>query len=299
MKKNWFAVVSILLNVVLLAAVVYLGGKLEETERVLRSHIDNAESTIQSSVDNIEWKVENAIKEATKLVADYSMEPVGIDAENHTVEMSLKLQLQKWSADAYVDVEVVSGVNTYLKRLPIDSVGSCSGNLIFPVEDTAEVKLAAIVTMNGVTTREELGGWGEISQMLPIQFGAGGGSWPMYSEGMLSVDLYHAFLNGGDRWEIIVEEPEFRIYFNDRLEKTVPVEARQDGGPQREHHILMEQQLLMPCKPGDTVRMTVACKDQFGLGYEFNLGIWRVPAEDGELEELPMEMETRAKLIWE
>ena len=61
----------------------------------------------------------------------------------------------------------------------------------------------------------------------------------------------------------------------------------------------MEQQLLMPCDPGDTVRMAVACKDHLGLGYEFNLGIWRVPTEDGELEELPMEMETRAKLIWE
>ena len=298
MKKNWFTVVSILLDIVLLAAVVYLGGKLEDTERVLRSHIDNAESTIQSSVDNIEWKVENAIKEATKLVADYTMEPVGIDAKNHTVEMSLKLQLQKWSADAYVDVEVVSGVNTYLKRLSIDSSGSCSGNLIFPVEDTAEVKLAAIVTMNGVTTREELGGWGEISQMLPIMFASGGGAWPMYKDGMLVMDQYHAFLDGGGRWEITVEDPEFRFYVNDRLEKTVP-EDTQEAGMQIEHQVHMEQQLVMPCEPGDTVRMTIACKDHLGLGYEFNIGIWCVPAEDGELEELPMEMETRAKLIWE
>ena len=59
------------------------------------------------------------------------------------------------------------------------------------------------------------------------------------------------------------------------------------------------ERLTVPCKPDDTVRLTFACKDDFGLGYEFNLGIWGVPAEDGKLEELPMEMETRAKLIWE
>ena len=298
MKKNGLAWVSILLNVVLLALAVYLGGKLEETARVLRSYIDNAENTIQSSVDNIEWKVENAIKEATKLVAEYTIEPVGIDAKNHTVEMNLKLQLHKWSADACVDVEVVSGANTYLKRLPIDASGACSGNLIFPVEDTAEVKLAAIITMNGITAREELGGWGEIAQMLPIMFASGGGSWPMYKDGMLVMDQYHAFLDGGGRWEIIVEEPEFRVYINDTLKNTIDENTQQDGS-QIEHEIFMEQQLLMPCDPGDTVRMAVACKDHLGLGYEFNLGIWRVPTEDGELEELPMEMETRAKLIWE
>jgi hypothetical protein len=298
MKKNWFAVVSIVLDIVLLAAVIYLGGKLEKTERTLRSYIDNAERTIQNSVDNIEWNVENAIEKATKLVAEYTMEPVGIDAKNHTVEMKIDLQLQKWSADACVDVEVVSGANTYLKRLPIDATGSCSGNLIFPVEDSEEVKLAAIVTMNGVTTREELGGWDEIALMLPIMFASGGGAWPMYNDGMLVMDQYHAFLDGGGRWEITVEEPEFRFYINDRLEKEVP-EDTQESGPQIEHHVHMEQQLVMPCEPGDTIRMTIACKDHLGLGYEFNIGIWRVPAEDGELEELPMEMETRAKLIWE
>ena len=298
MKKNWFAVVSILLNVVLLAAVVYLGGKLEETQRVMRDDIQRTEDHIHTSISHIERNVENAIKEATKLVADYTMEPVGIDAKNHTVEMKIDLQLRKWSADACVDVEVISGANTYLKRLPIDETGSCSGNLIFPVEDSGEVKLAAAITTNGVTTHEELDGWGDIAQMLPIQYTGGGGAWPMYREGMLSVDTYHAFLNGGGRWEITVEEPEFRIYLNDRLEKTVPVDTQLDG-LQSEHRIFMEQQLLVPCEPGDTVRMTIACKDHLGLGYEFNLGIWRVPAEDGDLEELPMEMETRAKLIWE
>jgi len=298
MKKNWFALVSIVLNIVLLASVVYLGGKLESTERTLRSYIDNAERTIQNSVDNIEWKVENAIEEANKLVTDYTVEPVGIDAKNHTLAVSLRLQLRRWSADTVVDVIVTAGADTVTRRMPIDAAGACSGTLAFPVEDSGEVKLAAAITTNGVTTHEELDGWGDIAQMLPVQYTGGGGAWPMYREGMLSVDTYHAFLNGGGRWEITVEEPEFRIYLNDRLEKTVPVDTQLDG-LQSEHRIFMEQQLLVPCEPGDTVRMTVACKDHLGLGYEFNLGIWRVPAEDGDLEELPMEMETRAKLIWE
>ena len=297
MKKHVLALISIVLNLVLLVSVVYLGGKLESTERVLRSYIDNAERTIQNSVDNIEWNVENAIREATKLVTEYTMEPVGVDPENHALEVSLRLQMQKWSTDACVDVEVVSGANTYIKRMPIDTTGSCSGNLIFPVEDSSELKLAAIVTMNGVTTREELGSWSDIPQMLPIQFADWGGEVPDYKEGMVSLEQLQIFLNGGGRWEITVKEPEVRIYVNDRLEKAVSVGTQQDG-PQSEHQILIEQQLLVPCDPGDTVRMTVACKDDLGLGYEFNLGIWAVPAEDGYLEELPLEMETRPTLVW-
>jgi len=297
MKKNWFALVSIVLNIVLLAYVVYLGGKLESMERTLENDIHRMEDHIHTSIDHIQRNVENAIEEATKLVAEYTLEPVAVDKEDHTLEVNLGLQLHKWSADTYVDVEVVSGANTYLKRLPIDAAGSCSGNLIFQVENSEEVKLAAIVTMNGVTTREDLGGWGEIAQMLPIQFAAWGGAWPMYREGMLSLDQYQIYLDGGGRWEITVEEPEFRIYRNDRLEKVVSVDTRRDG-PQIEHEIWLEQ-LTMPCNPGDTVRMTVACKDHLGLGYEFSLGIWSVPAEDGDLEELPLEMETQAKLIWD
>lgn len=298
MKKHALALVSIALNLALLASVVYLGGKLESMEARLENDIQRTEDHIHTSIEHIDRNVKNAIEEATKLMADYTLEPVGVDAKNHALELNLRVQLRQWSADTYVDVEVVSGSNTYLKRLPIDAAGSCSGNLIFPVEDSEEVKLAAIVTMNGVTTREDLGDWGEVAQMLPIQLDAGGGAWPRYKEGMLSVDTYHAYFYGGGHRDFTVEEPEFRVYLNDRLEKTVPVDTRQDGA-QSEHHIFMEQQLIMPCEPGDTVRMTVACKDDLGLGYEFNLGIWGVPAEDGKLEELPMEMETRAKLIWE
>jgi len=298
MKKNWFALVSIVLNIVLLAYVVYLGGELEGVERALRNDIQRTEDHIYTSISYIERNVENAIEEATKLVTEYTMEPVGIDAENHALVMNVRLQLRQWSTDTMVDVIVAAGANTYIKRMPVDTTGSCSGNLIFTVEDSSEVKLAAAITMNGVTTREDLGGWDDIAQMLPIQFAAWGGEVPDYKEGMVSLEQLQIFLNGGSRWEITVKEPEFRIYINDRLEKAVSVDTQQDG-PQIEHQILMEQQLLVPCDPGDTVRMTIACKDDLGLGYEFNLDIWGVPEEDGYLEELPLEMETRAKLIWD
>jgi len=295
MRKNWMQIASLTLNVVLLVSVISLDGKLEDTKWTLRSYIENAESTIQSSVDQIEWNVENAVKEATKLVTDFDVEPVGFDAETHSLEVMLRLSLRQWSPDTTVAVETTIGDDRSIQILPIDASGNCSGIMLFPVEKNQEIHVAAAITTGGVTSREELASWWDFSAMLPIQLGSWGGSLPEYQDGMLRMESFLVCMDSlNDGYGISVDAPEFRVYLNDELAKTQP------GNEFPDEDIMQYDCVLegVPCKSGDTMRLAFSCKDAFGLGYEYNLGIWRVPMEAGVLEELPLEVEMRPTLTW-
>ena len=295
MRKNWIQIVSLVLNVVLLASVVYLDGKLEDTRRTLRNDIEDVERGIQSSVDQIEWNVENAIKEATKLVTDFDVEPVGFDADTLSLEVLLRLSLRQWSPVTTVAVETTVGGDRSIQILPIDASGNCSGILLFPIEKNQEIHVAAAITTGGVTSREELASWWDFSAMLPIQLGSWGGSMPEYQDEMLRLESFLVCMDSlNDGYGIPVDDPEFRIYLNDELVKTQPGNEFPDGDIMQYDCVLEG----VPCKPGDTMRLAFSCKDAFGLGYEYNLGIWNVPAEAGELEELPLEVEMRPTLTW-
>lgn len=47
--------------------------------------------------------------------------------------------------------------------MQVDDLGSCSGTMMFPVNEQYEVRLAAVVTGGGESRRVDLGGWTDIS----------------------------------------------------------------------------------------------------------------------------------------
>jgi len=299
MRKNWISVVSLVLNVVLLVSVISLGGKLERTEENLRGWISLVEDEVRESAGAVAGRVEQILEDSAKQVADFTVEPVGMDAERCTLEVNLRLNLRRWSGDTTVTVEVAAGADTFLTALPVDAAGRCGGTLSLPMESGTEIRLTAAITTGGVTAREELGGWWDIAAMLPVQLSSHGGSRPYYENGAVRLDGFSVSLSDGqDQYGIPVQEPEFRLYVNDALTASGPaavLESDYDG------YYVDYEYVLEPvaCRPEDTVRLTFVCKDEFGLGYEFALRIWRVPAEDGALEEVPAEIEYRPTLTWE
>ena len=89
-------------------------------------------------------------------------------------------------------------------------------------------------------------------------------------------------------WEapgIQVQAPEFRLYRNDALAEVVPrpgaapgPDMQLCGGPGGEP-------LTVSCAPGDEMRLTFACRDDFGLAYEFAYACWQVTADGAEEQE--------------
>lgn len=255
MKKNWIAVLSLALNVVLVVQLVILGGKLETAERNLRNQMDGMESALQAEVYHIEQRVEQAAREAAKLVLDYELQPVGIDKETQTLEADIVLRLKEWSRDTTVELIATVGRDTFVTLLPANGLGNCIGRISVPMNQQTEVKLQAAITSGGVTTREELGGWGDISMLLPIQMNSWGGSVPRFQNGTLLVDQYEGCLEDPDGQIVEGINTCYRLYVNGRM-------VREEALCQRWEH---------PCKLGDEIRITLSCQDEFGLGYEFIL----------------------------
>ena len=299
MRKNWISIVSLALNVVLLVSVISLGGKLERTEENLRGWIGRIESEVQESTGTVVRGVERVLEDSVKQVMDYEIQPLYIDSENQTLEADVVLRLREWSEDTTVEVKAAAGRNTFITLLPITGDGICTGQMAFPLNEQGEVKLSATVTRGGVSVREELGGWWDIAAMLPVQLSSWGGSTPRYEDGAVRLgDFDVSLFDGQDQYGIQVQEPEFRLYVNEALAAAGSAVEVEDDSPQ---HFVQYEYVLEPvaCQPGDTIRLNFVCKDDFGLGYEFVLGHWRVPAEEDVLEEVPVEAGTRPILTWE
>jgi len=295
MKKNWISIVSLVLNVVLLVSVISLGGKLERTEDNLRGWINHVEREVQTSVEAISRNVENAVEEATKQVAAFELQPAGIDTERQTLLADVVLTLRQWTADTSVELHVFVG-EEWSYSFPTVENGICRGHVELPIENSESLWMVASVTSGGVTTREEVGSWWDIAALLPVQMSGFGGATPRYEDGMVQLHHYQADLfDGHDRYGIRVQEPEFRMYLNDVLVQTQPGTEQEDGG------LVQYECTIEPiaCEPGDTFRMIFTCRDEFGLGYEFTLGLWSVPEEEGRLEELPAEEAHRPVLTWD
>ena len=284
MKKNWIPIVSLVLNVVLLVSVIGLVGKLERTEENLRGWIGHVESEVQESTETVMRRVEHILEDSGKQVAEFAVEPIGIDAENHALEVNLRLNLRRWSADTTVTVEVTAGTDALRKVLPIDATGNCSGTVSVPMETGTEIRLTADVTTNGVTTREELGGWGDISMLLPLQNDGGGWSGPEYRDGVLS-SQFNMWLRGQNGMPGPIQNPEFKIYKNGVLTQTLaavtdPYAGVSDGACYTVD--TEDYRWSLACDPGDVIEIRFLCQDEYGLGYDFLFANWTVEEETPE-----------------
>jgi len=276
MKKNWMQGLSLALNIALVCLVIGQGVQLTRLHETVRGNSAAQDQEIQRLREQLA-DLRQELREGEKLVADYTLEPVGIDAENRTLEANLVLQLKSWSADSTVALKAAAYRETCITMLPVNADGSCRGNVMIPLEpQSGGLTMEAAVTSGGVTTREDLGSWEDPSMLLPLR--AVGSSWsgPYYQDGKLKSD-FDIILENACRTEVI--EPQFRIYLNGALAQETAAEISQSTGTGREDRTvyapaLPEQTLLLDCRTGDTVRITFACRDGYGLGYEFPVQEW-------------------------
>ena len=71
MKKNWLALISITLNIVLIVMMVGMQTSLEGQIRHLSTDIDNVEHRIETTLDNVSNRIRVAVEDASKQVKEY------------------------------------------------------------------------------------------------------------------------------------------------------------------------------------------------------------------------------------
>jgi len=307
MKKNWLQGLSLLLSIVLLGILFQQNQRLENLSDSLQK-MENRLYDLKRDVNGISSSVTHAIEEASRQILDYEIQPIRIDAENRTLEANVVVRLREWSEDSTVEMTAVVGRETFITLLPVKGDGICKGQMSFPVNQESEVKLSASVHSGGVTVRENLGSWSDISMLLPIRQSGAGWSEPYYWQGSLICGNFHISMENQDYQRVQVFEPEFYLYRNATLAQTlVGVELPAEGsgvGTSGSYTVdTANQGWEIPCEVGDTISLHFRCRDEFGLGYEFPLRTWKVVSDaKGQnvadtVEEVFSEGET-ATLFW-
>lgn len=298
MKKNWVQIVSLVLNVVLLAGMVFLGAKVEnlhaETMRLL-NQMTNEVEVMQERVGAIR----ETQREQTEFVEDYSFEPAGVSTETQTLDGTMKLTLRRWAADTTVDLLATVGGES--RTFPMTGeAGQFSAAVHLPIDLSGELRFEAVITSQGETCREDVTGYGSLSMLLPLQYAGNNYSGPKYRGDVLEVQSYAAGIEKKYGTEVV--DPVFRVLKNGAVVQEVSVTVSttsEYGSPDTTAYApdTEGESFRVDCEGGDTVEIHLVCRDSFGLSYEFLFGGWTLNGK-GVTERVYPDGDSSVQIFW-
>lgn len=288
MKGKWFQIVSLALNAVLLIALLMTRAELVDTQTILKSQLDGIAWRL-SDMDNQITNLSAKQREQTENLADFSLEPTGLDSENHTLQADMKITLRRWTADTEVTLLVTqSGQTTEQPMTGADGVFTAPVSL--PVEQTGGVTFAVRITTGGQTSREEITGYSDIAMLLPlVSIGNGSVTGPSYEKETACMEIdFDVGLEKQYGAEAV--NPVFQIRKNGKAVQEVSAKISEQvpsNNPPEDYYApdTAENKLEIPCQPSDTVEIHLLCRDSFGLAYDFTTYSYEI-GEDGIIEQV-------------
>ena len=284
MKKNWMQVVTLCLCSILLAVTAVQGKQLNEIQRQMDDRMDNLRDNVEREIRNISNDIERELEEADKVVAEYVLEPQGIDKETRSLQTTVSVNLKEWYEDTEIVLLAKVGGNELSLPMESDGNGAYASQISLPLEGNNEVFFDALVTGGGLTKKETLGGWSDISMLLPLQNSGGGWGGPEYRDGVMS-NQFHITIRGEKGTPAPVQNPQFLTFKNGELVQTQkaiedPYAGASDG---RCYTVDTENyEWSVACDVGDVIEVRFRCEDEFGLGYDFLFQTWVAEGETAE-----------------
>lgn len=295
MKRNWLQVATLILCAALLAVTLWQGEKISELQAQAaaldRRVIETAQNTRMAIGD-----LSSRIAEGEKLVRDWELAPTGMDKETNSLLTEVSLNLKEWRADTEVRLTARQGSNTNIVYLGSNGTGQFSGSLpvSLPVSLAGEaLSLEVRVDGGGTSRQEELGGWDDVSMLLPVQISGSGYGEPTYRNGVFSVDDYSVNLTDRNYEPAAVKEPAFYLQRNGETvweAEGVPrmdawaasglsMEEAREAGLAVEGSYSVDGPAEAECQPGDAMALFFTCRDEYGLKYTFPLESWQVDGD--------------------
>ena len=217
MKKNWFQILSLALNVVLLIALFVTRAELVDTRTILKSNLDGIAYRLSDMDDQI-TNLSAKQREQTEDLSDFSFEPTGLDPESHTLQADMSITLRRWTADTAVTLAMTQNGRT--TEQPMSGNGGVFTALVsLPVEDTGEVSFAANITAGGQTSREEVTSYSDLAVLLPLSNDSSGYGDPTYRGGSFQLQ-YDLGIRKQYGTEVI--DPVFQVLKNGETVQTLP-----------------------------------------------------------------------------
>ena len=299
MKKNWFQILSLALNVMLLIALLVTRTEFVDTQTILKSNLDGIAYRLSDMDDRI-TNLSAKQREQTEDLSDFSFEPTGLDPESHTLQADMSITLRRWTADTEVTL-LVTQSGRITEQPMSGSGGVFTAPVSLPVEDTGEVSFAANITAGGQTSREEVTSYSDLAMLLPLTNDGSGYGDPTYRGGILQLqyDMGVRKLYGTE-----VVAPVFQVLKNGETVQTLPVkisESTVSSDPDVVYYTPASENggIAVSCQPEDTVELHLLCRDSFGLSYDFTVCTYEIDQDGTMVEEVWPDTDYNVRVFWE
>ena len=299
MKKNWFQILSLALNVALLIALLVTRAELVNTRTILKSNLDGIAYRL-SDVDDRITNLSAKQREQTESLSDFSLEPTGLDPESHTLQADMSITLRRWTADTEVTLLVTQNGRT--TEQPMSGNGGVFTALVsLPVEDTGEVSFAANITAGGQTSREEVTSYSDLAVLLPLSNDSSGYGDPTYRGGNFQLQ-YDLGIRKQYGTEVIA--PVFQVLKNGETVRTLPAaisESTSSSDPDVIYYTPASDDgnIEVSCQPKDTIELHLLCRDSFGLSYDFTACTYEIDQNGTMVEEVWPDTDYNVRVFWE
>lgn len=298
MKKNWFQILSLALNAVLLIALLMTRAELADTQNSLKNQLDSVAWRLIDVQDQI-TDLSVRQREQTEDLSDFSFEPTGLDPESHTLQADMSITLRRWTADTAVTLLITqNGQTAELPMTGTDGVFATPVGL--PVEQTGEVSFAVNITDGGQTSREEVTSYSDIAMLLPLTNDSSGYGDPTYRGGSLQLQ-YDVGIRKQYGTEVI--DPVFQVLKNGETVQTLPVkisESTVSSDPDVVYYTPASEEggFAVSCQPEDTVELHLLCRDSFGLSYDFTVCTYEIDQDGTMVEEVWPVTDYNVEVSW-
>ena len=299
MKKNWFQILSLALNVALLIALLVTRAELVNTRTILKSNLDGIAYRL-SDVDDRITNLSAKQREQTESLSDFSLEPTGLDPESHTLQADMSITLRRWTADTEEALAVTQNGQT--TEQPMSGNGGVFTALVsLPVEDTGEVSFAANITAGGQTSREEVTSYSDLAVLLPLSNDSSGYGDPTYRGGNFQLQ-YDLGIRKQYGTEVIA--PVFQVLKNGETVRTLPAaisESTSSSDPDVIYYTPASDDgnIEVSCQPKDTIELHLLCRDSFGLSYDFTACTYEIDQNGTMVEEVWPVTDYNVRVSWE
>ena len=299
MKKNWFQILSLALNVALLITLLVTRAELVDTRTILKSNLDGIAYRLSDMDDQI-TNLSAKQREQTEDLSDFSFEPTGLDPESHTLQADMSITLRRWTADTEVALAVTQNGRT--TEQPMSGNGGVFTALVsLPVEDTGEVSFAVNITAGGQTSREEVTSYSDFAMLLPLVCNSSCGSGPTYQGGIFQIQ-YDVGIK--KQYGAEISEPAFQVLKNGEAVRTLPAaisESTSSSDPDVIYYTPASDDgnIEVSCQPEDTVELHLLCRDSFGLSYDFTVCTYEIDQDGTMVEEVWPDTDYNVRVFWE
>lgn len=299
MKKNWFQIVSLALNAVLLIALLMTRAELADTQNSLKNQLDSVAWRLMDVQDQI-TDLSVRQREQTEDLSDFSFEPTGLDPESHTLQADMSITLRRWTADTEVTL-LVTQSGRITEQPMSGSGGVFTTPVSLPVEDTGEVSFAANITAGGQTSREEVTSYSDLAMLLPLTNDGSGYGDPTYRGGSLQLQYD---LGVRKQYGTEVVAPVFQVLKNGETVQTLPVkisESTVSSDPDVVYYTPASENggIAVSCQPEDTVELHLLCRDSFGLSYDFTVCAYEIDQDGTMVEEVWPVTDYNVEVSWD